>query len=88
MKALALSLMLVAAPAFAAVEMTTGAGLLHLLVYLVVVGLILWVCWWFISYIGLPEPFNKVARVLLALIALVIVVNLLLGLIGAPLFRM
>ena len=64
-----------------------GGGLLHLLVYLVVVGLIFWVIWWFLGYVGVPEPFNKVARVILGLVALIIVINLLLGLVGSPLFR-
>lgn len=82
----ALALMLIAAPAFAE-TVGSGAGLIHLLVYLVVVGLIFWVIWWFVGYVGVPEPFNKVIRVILGLAALIIVVNLLLGLIGAPLFR-
>jgi ABC-type multidrug transport system permease subunit len=63
-----------------------GSGLLSLLVTLVVVGLIFWVLWWFLGYINPPEPFNKVARVILGLFALIFVVNLLLGLIGKPLF--
>jgi hypothetical protein len=75
-----LSLMALAAGAL------VPAGLLSILITLIVVGLILWVCWWFIGYIGLPEPFNKVARVIIGLVALIFVVNLLLGLIGKPLF--
>lgn len=67
--------------------MISGAGLLSLLVTLVVVGLICWLVWWFIGYVGLPEPFNKVARVLVGLVALVFLINLLLGLTGHPLFR-
>lgn len=57
----------------------TGAGLLSLLVTLVIVGLIFWLMWWFIGYIGLPEPFNKVAMVLIGLAALVYLVGLLTG---------
>ncbi len=60
----------------------SGSGLLSLLVTIVIVGLILWLCWWFIGYVGLPEPFNKVARVLIGLVALIFLINLLLGLIG------
>lgn len=67
--------------------MITGAGLLTLLVTLVVAGLIAWLCWWFIGYVGLPEPFNKVARVIIGLAVLVFLINLLLGLGGHPLVR-
>jgi heme A synthase len=55
---------------------------MHLLVTLVVVGLILWLLWWFVSYVGLPEPFNKVARVIIALIAVIFLIGLLLNISG------
>lgn len=61
--------------------------LLSLLVTLVIVGLICYLLWWFIGYIGLPEPFNKVARVIVALVALIFLINMLMGLSGSPLFR-
>ena len=63
------------------------SGLLSLLVTLVVVGLICWLLWWFIGFVGIPEPFNKVARVLVALFAVVYLINLLMGFGGHPLFR-
>ena len=85
MKYLSLLLAFVAAPAFAAVNLSLG-GLLEIIIYLVVVGLIFWCVWWFLGYVGVPEPFNKVLRVILGLIALIIVVNLLLGMVGSPLF--
>lgn len=56
--------------------------LLQLVVQLVVAGLILWLLFWFIGYVGLPEPFNKIARVLIALIAVIYLINLLLGISG------
>ena len=69
--------------------MISGAALLSLLVTLVVGGLILWLCWWFLGYIGLPEPVNKVAHVIIGLVALIWMINLLLGLSGGtPLFRL
>lgn len=83
--ALALILSLASFSAFAAP--IDGSGLLNLLVYLVIVGLIFWVIWWFLGYVGVPEPFNKVIRVVMGLIALIIVINILLGMIGSPLFR-
>ena len=85
--ALALVLALVAAPAFAAVNIGLN-GLLELIIYLVVVGLIFWCIWWFVGFVGVPEPFNKVIRVVMGLVALIIVVNLLLGMVGTPMFTM
>jgi hypothetical protein len=67
--------------------MISSTGLLSLLVTLVLAGLIFWLVWWFINYIALPEPFNKVARVLIGLAALVFLIDLLLGLSGHPIFR-
>jgi hypothetical protein len=52
------------------------------LVYLVLMGLVFWLLWWFIGYIGLPEPFNKVARVLIGLVALLILIYFIFGYIG------
>jgi hypothetical protein len=63
-------------------------GLLGFLVYIIIIGLIFYAIWWFIGYVGVPEPFNKVIRVVVGLVALLIVINLLLGLAGTPLFRL
>jgi VIT1/CCC1 family predicted Fe2+/Mn2+ transporter len=64
-----------------------SAGLLSAVVWLVVAGLVLYVLWWGLSQLGLPEPFNKILRVVLVLITVVILINFLLGLTGTPLFR-
>lgn len=60
----------------------TLSGLLPLLIQLVVAGLIFWVILWFIGYVGIPEPFNRAARIIVALVAVIYVVNLLLSLSG------
>lgn len=67
--------------------MISGSGLLSLLITLIVVGLVFWLIWWFLDYIGLPEPFNKVAKVILGLVALVFLINVLLSMIGHPLVK-
>lgn len=54
-------------------------GILSLVVTIVVVGLIFWLCLWFIGTVGLQEPFNKVATVLIALAALIFLIGLLTG---------
>jgi cadmium resistance protein CadD (predicted permease) len=63
------------------------SNLVSIIVYLLVVGGICWLLWWLVGYIGLPEPFNKIARVIIAVVAVVLCINLLLSLLGTPLFR-
>lgn len=55
-------------------------AMVNLFIKIVVVGLIFWLFWWLISFIGIPEPFNKVLRVVLALFAVLYLVSLLLKL--------
>ena len=59
-------------------------SLISTLIYLVIVALILWCIMWFVGYVGVPEPFNKVIRVIVGLIALIVVIGLLLDLAGTP----
>ena len=61
-------------------------GLISLLVTLVIVGLIFWLLFWFIGTVGLPEPFNKVATVILALVAVLYLIGILTG--QAPMMRL
>lgn len=58
--------------------------LVGFLVYLIVWGLILSVLWWGLGKIGLPEPFNKVATVLLVLLTVVVLLAPLLGYVSVP----
>lgn len=58
------------------------ATLLNVLVYLLIVGGICWLIWWFLGVIGLPEPFNKIARIIVAIVAVLLCINLLLALAG------
>ena len=67
--------------------MIAGSTVLSLLVTIVIAGLIFWLIWWFLDYVGIPEPFNKVIRVILGLAAIVFLINVLMGMSGTPLFR-
>ncbi len=61
------------------------SSLLHVLILILVVGGVCYLLWWFI---GLPEPFSKIARVIVAVVAVLFLINLLLGFVGvAPLVR-
>lgn len=65
-----------------------SSGLIGFLVWIIVIGCIFGLLWWLIGYVGLPEPFNKVARVVIAVIAVLLLINVLLGLVGSPLVRL
>lgn len=60
------------------------AGLIHLLIMLVVWGIVFYVLWWGLGKVALPEPFNKVAIVILVLATVVVLLSLLFGFVGAP----
>ena len=79
---LLLPLLLLSPLAFAALNGISIQGLVYLVIYICIIGLIFWVIWWFIGYVGIPEPFNKIIRVIVALVALLIVIALLLEILG------
>ena len=65
--------------------MITLTALVMAVVYLIVAGLIFYLTWWLIGYIGLPAPFDKVARAIIAIFAVLVIIGVLLSLIGHPL---
>lgn len=63
-------------------------GLLSVVITLIVAGLIMWLLIWLIEYCGIPEPFNKIAKVVVAIVAVLVVIGALMSLVGGqPLFR-
>lgn len=54
-------------------------------VTLIVFGVIAWLLYWLIDYCGVPEPINKVLRVVLMIVIVLVLINFLLSLIGKPL---
>ena len=61
--------------------------LLSLVIYLIVIGAICWLLWWLIGFVGIPEPFNKIARGIVAVVAVVLLIGLLLSLVGGQSFN-
>jgi len=62
-------------------------GLVELVIYLAIVGGVLWLLLWLIGYIGLPEPFSKVAKIIIMIVGVLILINVLLGFAGHPIVR-
>lgn len=65
-----------------ALAVISGAGLIHLLIQLIVLGLIAWLLFWLVNFISPPEPFRKVILCILAIAMVVLLVNALLSLTG------
>jgi len=65
----------------------SGESVVQTLIYLICIGVVFWLIWWLISYVALPEPFNKVARVIVAVAAVVFLISILMGLAGHPIFK-
>jgi hypothetical protein len=53
--------------------------ILSLLISLVIWGLIFWLLYWALGSIAVPEPFNKVANVILVVATVVVIIGLLTG---------
>ena len=62
--------------------MISLTALIHVVLVLIVVGIVCGLLWWLIGYCGLPAPFDKVARVIVAVFAVLVVIGVLLSLIG------
>lgn len=56
--------------------------------YLIVAGLIFWLLWFLVNYINPPEPFKRIANVVLVVLAVLVCIGILLSLVGGtPIFR-
>lgn len=56
--------------------------MIGLLINLLIVALILGVAWWILTLIPLPPPFDLIVKVVFVLIALIVLIDLLVGLGG------
>lgn len=63
----------------------SGQELFQTVIWVIVAALIYWLLIWLIGTCGVPEPFNKVLRVLLAVVAVLFLINVILSLAGHPL---
>ena len=62
----------------------SGPAVVSAVIWIIVAGLIFWLLTWLIAYVGLPEPFAKVAKVVIAVAAVIILINALLSIAGSP----
>lgn len=62
-------------------------SLVMFVVYLVFAGLIFWMLNWLLEYCGVPEPFHKVGKVIIAVFVVLAVIGAMLSLVGHPIVR-
>ena len=60
----------------------SGENLVNALIWIVGLGLICWLLIWFIDWCGLPAPFNKVAKVLVGLAAVIFLIRIIIRITG------
>jgi heme A synthase len=56
--------------------------MINLLIYLIIICLVLYVLWWVLSQIPLPQPIRTVAVVIFALVAVIMLLNMTGGISG------
>lgn len=62
----------------------SGGAIGMAVVWVIVIGLIAYLLWWLIGFVALPDPFNKIARALVAVAAVIFLINVLLSIVGKP----
>jgi hypothetical protein len=58
------------------------AGLINLVIYLLILGVILALVFWVLQEIPLPQPINRIIRIVVIVIVVLVVIILLLQLVG------
>jgi hypothetical protein len=64
-----------------------GQDALNLVIQLVICGVIFSLIWWFVTWVGIPEPFLKVIKIVLGLVVLIFLINLLMSFSGHPMIK-
>jgi hypothetical protein len=58
-------------------------GLLGLIIWLVVLGVIVWLAFWVLQQFPAPEPVGRIIKVLIVVIAVVMLIAILMGTFGS-----
>lgn len=64
----------------------SGKSVINAVLWVIGLGLICWLLWWLIDYVGLPQPFSKVAKVIVAVAAVIVLINLIISIMGGEPF--
>lgn len=64
----------------------TGNALIDAFIWILLIGLVFYLLYWLLGKAGLPEPWNKVALFILAVVAVIILIRIILKVAGNPPF--
>ena len=56
-------------------------------IWLVCLGLVFSLLFWLVGYVGMPAPFVKIANAILAIAAVIVLINCIMTLAGHPLVK-
>jgi hypothetical protein len=65
----------------------TAEAMVNCVIWLIIAGVIYWLLTWLIGKSPIGEPFKTIATFVVALIAVIILINALLTLVGKPFIR-
>ena len=82
-----INLGLVATEAHAAVTLSIES-LVSVVVYLLILGAVVWLLLFIVGKVAPPEPFAKIITVIIYVVAALLLINLLLGFLGTPIFTL
>lgn len=63
-----------------------GKNVVNAVLWTIGLGLICGLLWWLIDFCKIPEPFNRVAKVIVAVAAVVLLINLIMSVFGGEPF--
>lgn len=67
--------------------MISVESLVQFVIYVIIAGVVYWLCNWLLDTCETPEPFRKVGKVVIAVVAVLVVITALLSLVGHPIVR-
>jgi VIT1/CCC1 family predicted Fe2+/Mn2+ transporter len=59
-------------------------NVLGLIITLILMGLLFYLVMWFVGWVGVPEPFNKVIKVVIGIVVLIYLFGIITGHMPAP----
>lgn len=67
--------------------LASSEALINTMFFMIRVGLVFWLLFWLIGFVELPEPFSKVCKVILAVAAVLVLINIIMSMVGHPIYR-
>lgn len=58
--------------------------MIHTLVYILIIAVVIGLIWWVVDYLPVPEPLNKLVKVISMVIGVIVIIYALLTIAGVP----